>query len=132
MGTGTICLDPMDHGPLVGLMPALSSPASAGYPRALFSVHLSELMSDDQRSDFDKWRNFLGNMALVGMYTSLNGSSCFLLLCPWNMWTRLAGMRGYKLIFETDGTDSFAGSHGLGRKRRREEDSATPRLVLPE
>ncbi|KAL4910514.1 hypothetical protein BDW74DRAFT_141363 [Aspergillus multicolor] len=46
----------------------------------------------------------------MGIYTDGTDSTCLLLVCAWGTWTRLAGMRGYKLVFEMDGLHYYNGS----------------------
>ncbi|KKK26141.1 hypothetical protein ARAM_005992 [Aspergillus rambellii] len=97
MGTSSICL------PLGGLniVNPLRIPPTL---RAVFSVAITNDMNQQELDQFTALlRSFPPNAAIVleGVYPT--GSMCFILSSAYAVYSKLSGMRGYKLISEVTG-----------------------------
>ncbi|KAL4786085.1 hypothetical protein BJX76DRAFT_142620 [Aspergillus varians] len=102
MGATSICLP--FSGP-VTVDPTHIPPAL----RAVFSVHLEDTMSQDEENQFVDWLRSLPprvSITLEGIYPTR--STCLILTSAWGVWSKLAGMKGFKLIAEITGLNTIS------------------------
>lgn len=95
LGTRSICL------PFSGTVnPSTIEPTV----RAVFSVHISNNISQQELDNFVAWTRSLppyASLSLEGVYPT--GSMCIILSSAYAVYSKLASMRGYRFIAETTG-----------------------------
>ncbi|KAL2872388.1 uncharacterized protein BJX67DRAFT_5979 [Aspergillus lucknowensis] len=101
MGAASICL------PFSGLL-AVDPSSLRPTLRAVFSVHIADNMTQHDVDQFVAWIRGLPEYAAItleGIYPT--GSQLLILSSNWSVWSKIAGMRGYKLIAETRGGNTL-------------------------
>ncbi|KAL4922820.1 hypothetical protein BDW62DRAFT_215766 [Aspergillus aurantiobrunneus] len=102
VGANSICL-PFSR--RLTLDPTRNDPAL----KAVFSVHLLDDMSKEEKKQFVDWLRTLpprASMTLEGIYPT--GSTCLIMTSAWGIWSKLAGMKGFKHISDITGPNTLS------------------------
>ncbi|KAL2822363.1 hypothetical protein BDW59DRAFT_149546 [Aspergillus cavernicola] len=111
LGAASICLSFL--GP-VTINPSNIQPML----RAVFSVHISNLTNQQDADQFIAWIQNLPESASItveGLYPT--GPACWVLTSAWSVWSKLAGIRGYRLIAEAKGANALSINQGPATAR---------------